>query len=260
MAVIFTMLDGLRSDAISEQRTPALYGLMQRSAYTLTAQSVVPSITLPCHLSIFHSMPPAQHGVLDNDFQPMARPTKGLVKHLRDHDLRSGFFHNWDVLRDITRPGELYTSFFIDTGYDLDGDSIVLEKAIASFGDFSLDFTFVYFASIDTAGHTFGWMSEGYLEQVKLVDSLVAQLLAAMPADRDLILQADHGGHEHTHGTELPEDMTIPWMLAGPKAKTGHKIKQAVTLLDTAPTICALLDIPPHKNWNGSIITDALRD
>lgn len=258
MAVVFIMLDGLRPDAIAPERTPTLHALTQRGAHTPTAQSVMPSMTLPCHLSIFHSVPPARHGIMDNTWHAMARPVKGLVGHLRDHDLRTGFFHNWDVLRDVTRPGELYSSFFIDTGYDLDGDAIIAEQAIASFTNHVLDFTFVYFASIDVAGHEFGWMSDGYLQQVRVVDELVGQVVEALPQDRDLLIHADHGGHERTHGTDKPEDMTIPWWLIGPHAKSGYSIQQSVSLLDTAPTVCALLNIPPHEDWDGQVVAEAL--
>jgi predicted AlkP superfamily pyrophosphatase or phosphodiesterase len=52
------MIDGLRPDAIVPADCPNLKALLARSAYSLTATSVMPSITLPCHTSIFHSVPP----------------------------------------------------------------------------------------------------------------------------------------------------------------------------------------------------------
>lgn len=260
MAVVFMMLDGLRPDAINSDRTPALIDFMARGASTLGAQSVDPSITLPCHTSIFHSVPPSRHGILDNEWHSMARPVTNLVGHLRQHDKRTGFFHNWDFLRDLTRPGELYFNFFIDTGYDLDGDEIIVEQATPALQSERFDFTFVYFASIDVAGHAFGWMSDDYLKLVVVVDKLVNRLLGIIPETTDIIIHADHGGHDRTHGTTRPEDMTIPWMIAGPKIKRGYQIQQPVSLLDTAPTVAWLLDVPVHEHWEGQPVTEVSVD
>ena len=34
---------------------------------------------------------------------------------------------------------------------------------------------------------------------------------------------ADHGGHDRTHGTGSPEDMTIPFIIKGKNFKAGEK-------------------------------------
>lgn len=257
MNVVLIMLDGLRPDAITEERTPFLSRAMARGAYTLTAQSVVPSITLPCHTSIFHSVSPEQHGVFNNVWNPVPTLGANLVGQLQAHGKRSAFFHNWDVLRDLTRPQELYFNFYMNTGYDLDGDEVIVEQAALALAHKRFDFTFVYFASIDVSGHTFGWMSEDYLRQVEIVDALAGKLLEAIPPTTTIILQADHGGHNHDHGTDLPEDMTIPWIILGPGIKRGYQIRELVTLLDTAPTIAALLDVPAPQEWVGHIVREA---
>ena len=57
---VFIMVDGLRPDALAAARLPNINGLRARGAATLRASSVMPSITIPCHMSIFHSIPPAR--------------------------------------------------------------------------------------------------------------------------------------------------------------------------------------------------------
>ena len=37
---------------------------------------------------------------------------------------------------------------------------------------------------------------------------------------------ADHGGHDRTHGTDSPEDMTIPFIIKGKNFKVGEKISR----------------------------------
>lgn len=259
MRVLFVMLDGLRPDAISPETTPTLTRLIAQGAATMRARSVMPSMTLPCHTSIFHSVPPARHGILENNWTPMARPVVGLVDHLKLRNKRSAFVYNWEYLRDMNRPGSLYRSFYMDTGEELDGDHVIREQTLPLLNDTSLDFIFSYFASIDVAGHLYGWMSDGYLQQVALVDDLLRPLLGALPEAMTVILHADHGGHERTHGTDSPEDMTIPWVISGPTVRAGYTLTRDVSLLDTAPTVLHLLGVPQPDAWEGQAVTEALR-
>lgn len=256
---LLLMIDGLRPDAISPERTPALQSVIQRGAATMRAQSVMPSITLPCHTSIFHSVPPERHGILDNEWHSMARPVRGLVDQIRIQDKRAAFIYNWEQLRDLNRPGSLHFSFFVDSAYQLDGDEIMAEEGIKAIKRNQTDFLFLYFGTVDTAGHAFGWMSEGYLNQVAFVDALVAKVLDVLPESATIIIQSDHGGHERTHGTTLPEDLTIPWIIAGPNITSGTSIAAPVSLLDTAPTIAHVLGIPAPSDWEGSVVHSAFR-
>jgi phosphopentomutase len=121
-------------------------------------------------------------------------------------------------------------------------------------GDF--DFAFVYLGSVDVAGHTHGWMSEGYLAQITRVDRALGSLLDALPAGATVLLQSDHGGHARDHGTDMPEDLTIPWLVAGPRIRQGYTIEVPVSLLDTAPTIVELLGLTAHPKWEGRCVEE----
>lgn len=256
MNVIFVMIDGLRPDAIAAANTPTLRAIMARGASTLQAQSVMPSVTLPCHTSIFHSVPPERHGITSNVWTPMARPIEGLMEVAKYGDKRCAFFINWEELRDVSRPGSLAHSFMVSTSYDLEnGDRIVAHHAIQHVG--SHDFSFVYLGTVDSAGHFYGWMSNEYLRQVERVDAELAKIVAALPSESVLMVQADHGGHDRFHGTDAPEDMTIPWMMMGTGIKQGYEITRRVTLLDTAPTIARLLGLRSPRDWEGESVDEA---
>lgn len=257
MPVVLMLLDGLRPDALTAVNPPHLSAFIARGASTMQARSVDPSVTLPCHMSIFHSVPPSRHGVTDNIYHPPARPITGLVEQLHLHGKRSGLFHNWDPLRDLSRPENLYFNAFVATGYDLDGDAPVVEMFTAYHARYTLDFSFVYFASIDVAGHHFGWMSDGYLEQVAVVDGLVGAALAEIPETTTVLIHADHGGHARTHGTTSDDDMLIPWMIAGPSVRRGFTVERPVSLLDTAPTVAHVLGVPPSPQWEGQAVVEA---
>ncbi len=260
MPVVLIMLDGLRPDALTAAHTPRLDAFIAQGAHTLAARSVMPSITLPCHTSIFHSIPPSRHGIMDNVWHSMARPLVGLVDAAHVTGKRCAYFYNWEPLRDLSRPESVYFSFFVNNSYDLEGDAVTAEAAARYLPEYNFDFTFVYFGCIDTAGHNFGWLSDGYQRQIEKTDPLVGRVLDALSPDTTVIIHADHGGHERSHGTELPEDMTIPWMIGGAGVKRGHIIRQPVSLLDTAPTITHLLGIPRPAGWEGQVVSEALTD
>lgn len=255
---IFVMIDGLRPDAIETAQCSTLRALRERGAWTFTAQSVMPSITLPCHMSIFHSVPPTRHGVTTNTWQPMARPLPGLIDLAKQHGKRCSAIYNWEPLRDLSRPETLEFAWYRNTTWTHEGDDEVTDVAIAHILKDKPDFAFVYLGTVDTAGHYYGWMSEGYLRQAERADGNLGRLLAALPAGANVLVHADHGGHERNHGLDIPEDMTIPWLLVGPKVRAGHQVQQPVTLLDSAPTLARLLDIPPHRDWEGRCVTEAL--
>ena len=256
-SVVFMMLDGMRPDALMQANAPRLHAFMADGASTLTARSVMPSITLPCHTSIFHSVPPTRHGILENQWHAMARPVTGLVEAAYIADKRCGFFHNWEPLRDLNRTEKLQVSFFANTSYELDGDRVIAEAAVKYIPAYKLDFAFVYFGVIDIAGHVYGWMSDDYIKQIEHTDEFVGMVLDAVGPEWTVIIHADHGGHDRDHGTDRPEDMTIPWLIGGAGVKRGYTIQREVTLLDTAPTIAHLLGIPRPTDWEGQPVLEA---
>jgi predicted AlkP superfamily pyrophosphatase or phosphodiesterase len=254
--VAFFMLDGVRPDALTAAKCPAITGLMRRGAATLQATGVMPCITLPSHTSIFHSVPPERHGVTSNDWQPMARPVPGLFEVAHAAGLRTAFLYNWEPLRDLARPGSLDAAFFRSSQHERDGDDITAIAARQVLGRDRPDFIFIYFGTVDAVGHDYGWMSADYLAQLERVDVGLGSVLAELGDDCAVVVQADHGGHDRDHGEPIPEDLTVPWLVAGPGIRRGHRITQPVTHLDTAPTIARLLGLAPAPQWEGRCVEE----
>lgn len=257
MSVVLAVIDGLRSDAIEVGDCPNLKALMAQSAFTLQATSIMPSMTLPCHTSIFYSVPPTRHGITSNTWLPMARPLPGLFEQAAAAGLRCASFYNWEPLRDLSRPGRLSHAYFINNfETDPHGDQIIATEATRYLANHATDFAFVYFGTLDTAGHNYGWMSPAYLAQLERVDRALGILIGALPDDASVLLQSDHGGHERGHGSDSPADMTIPWLVSGPGIKQNYQLIASVSLLDTAPTLARLLGIAPHPQWEGRCLDE----
>ena len=126
------------------------------------------------------------------------------------------------------------------------------------------DFCFIYLEGVDAAGHEHGWMSPKYMEAVTKADRAVGRLinrLSESGRDRqyNLFLMADHGGL-HTHHIEpVPEVLTIPFIAGGPDIKKDYNITEPTTILDVAPTVATLLDLPQKCPWDGRILSEIFR-
>ncbi|MCP4416418.1 MAG: hypothetical protein GY805_07340 [Chloroflexi bacterium] len=140
---ILIMVDGLRPDAIGVASCPRLKALMASGSFTLCASSIMPSITVPCHMSIFHSVPPTRHGITTNNWQPMARPLLGLVEQAKAANLHTAFFYNWEPLRNLSVPGSLDFSYFRNNVYtDMKGESVIVDAAVRYIANDEPDFVF----------------------------------------------------------------------------------------------------------------------
>jgi predicted AlkP superfamily pyrophosphatase or phosphodiesterase len=257
-SAVLILVDGVRPDALSAVDCPNINALRARGASTLQATSLMPSVTLPCITSILHSLPPQDHAVLTNDWLGLAHPVPGLIDLAHGAGLFTASFYNWEPLRDLSRPGSLSLSVFFRNSHNSNGDQIIAEQAARLIRTEEDSFSFVYFGTVDAAGHTYGWMSDEYLAQLARVDRALGTLLSALSTDTTVLVQADHGGHGFTHGTEAPEDMLIPWIIAGPGIRHGYEIRGPVSLLDTAPTLARALGITPHPEWEGKSIEEIL--
>jgi arylsulfatase A-like enzyme len=78
----------------------------------------------------------------------------------------------------------------------------------------------------------------------------VERLKGDISDEYTLILLADHGGHDRTHGTEMPEDMTIPMVFSGRRFAKGREISD-LSIKDVAATVASLLEVPVAPEWEG---------
>lgn len=250
MRVLLILVDGMRPDSLTDIQKAQ--EIIEKSSYTMEAKTVMPSVTLPCHMSLFHSVDPSRHGTTTNIYAPQVRPINGLCEVIKNNNKSSAFFYNWEELRDLTRPDSLSFSYFCrgrNIGYDR-ANKIITDAAIEYISDFYTDFTFLYLGDTDGVGHKYGWMSNEYIAAVNRSWDEIDKIINSLTEDYTVIITADHGGHDRFHGTDLPEDMTIPLIIKGKDFKAGEKLEN-VSIKDIAPTVAKLLDIAPDREWEG---------
>jgi predicted AlkP superfamily pyrophosphatase or phosphodiesterase len=137
----------------------------------------------------------------------------------------------------------------------LRGDADVANEAIVHIAN-DFDFLFVHFPQVDAVGHASGWMSPQYLEQVTETDKAVSRLIGNLPVGTTIILTADHGGQLRSHGTQQKVDMTIPWIVVGPRVARRGPLTRPIRTVDTAMTVLTLLGVPPPPHAVGRMISE----
>ena len=250
MRVLLILVDGMRPDSITD--LPKAQEMIGKSSYTMEATTVMPSVTLPCHMSLFHSVDPSRHGTAINIYAPQVRPINGLCEVIKNNGKNSAFFYDWEELRDLTRPGSLHWSYFckgLAVGLDK-ADRLLTDAAIEYLAEYDTEFTFLYLGEADEVGHACGWMSEEYLAAIRRSWDAIGRIVNSLPDDFTVMVTADHGGHDRTYGTDSPENMTIPFIIKGKDFKPGEKLEN-VSIKDIAPTAAKLLDIAPDQAWEG---------
>jgi hypothetical protein len=255
--VVIVSIDGLRPDAIPQAPMPNLTALMQSGAYSLGAQTVFPSVTLISHASMLVGVCPSKHGVNWNDYLPEMGYALGtdLFDIAHAVGLRTYMYASKEKLQQITEPASLDAFVYVN-----DRDLVLMERLLAEFPqDFGV--LFIHLGLTDGMGHVYGWLSPEQLSVIRRADEALGLLLAELVArnlqgETLVIVTADHGGHATTHGSSLPEDMTIPWVATGP----GIQPKALTTLvhtMDTAATAAFALGLPIPAEWDGVPVYEA---
>ena len=250
MKTMLILVDGMRPDALAACK--AAQRVMKNCVYTLNAKTVMPSVTLPCHVSLFYSMPPERHGTVSNTYTPPKSLLLSLFDVLAIEKKDVASFYSWGQLRDLCHPASLNYSLLIkgtSCGWDQVNDRLT-DAAIGYVTENNTDLAFLYLGYPDEAGHAHGWMSAEYMSALENSWENIARVIEALPKDYAVIITADHGGHDHTHGTELPEDMTIPLIFAGAERELIGDLSN-VNIIDIAPTIAALSGTAPTSEWEG---------
>jgi phosphopentomutase len=135
-------------------------------------------------------------------------------------------------------------------------DDSLTDMALERIAKSKPDFVFLYMVETDEkGGHDHGWMSPEYLECISRAIDNVKRVYEACGDEYTIVVTADHGGHDRSHGTHMPEDMTIPTFYIG-KNFEGGKVLENATILDIAPTIADVMHILPAPEWEGKSLVN----
>ncbi len=278
--VFIISIDGGKPAVIAQSDMPVLKQLVTEGAHTWVADTTYPSITLPSHTSMLTGVGPTKHRVLWNEWIP----SNGLVTvptifvEAKKAGLSTAMLVGKEKFRHLDLPGTLDVFDFnpaettnvmktmAGETKPMREDTVLAAKVARNAARYIVEkkpsLCFIHFTDTDNTGHKYGW---GSPEQIKAFADVDAALGVVVKAIREagiadqsvLIVTADHGGHDKTHGLSIPDDMNIPWIAWGRGVKKNFEITDPVVTYDTAATALWLLDLPRADNLDGKPVTSA---
>jgi len=251
--VILISIDGTRADAIKKSGNPFVDYLMKNGTYCLNEKTVFPSVTLPCHYSMTHSVPPERHGMTVNYYMPPVRPVAGIFEVVNSFGGKVAMCSNFVFLRDLASPEAVHVAYFLKMAYYEEEDVKVYEKAIEFLETETPDIMFVHMVDTDHYGHNHGFMSDKYLQRLNIALSFAQKIYEKAKDEYTVIITSDHGGHDRIHGTEVKEDMFVPFFMIGEGVAKGKEIKD-MSILDVTPTIADIMGLSKISFWEGNVI------
>ncbi len=267
--VIVIGCDGFGSIGFTPSNTPVLHKLMREGAWTLHARGVLPTVSSPNWASMIMGAGPEQHGVTSNDWEtnkfeiaPIATGPGGIfptifgVLREQKPNAKIACVHDWDGFARLLEPRAP------DLIENVKGSPATARRAIEVIEQMKPDFLFIHFDDVDHAGHTHGWKSPEYFEEVGQIDNLIGTVVGAVDGaglrkETLIIMTADHGGQGKSHGNATMDEIEIPWIIFGPGVAAGREIKDPVNTYDLAPTIAWVLGIRTPRCWIGKPVIEA---
>ena len=266
--VVIISIDGLRPDAIDAFDARNIERLMREGSYSLSAQTILPSKTLPSHTSMLTGVDVDQHGIAWNSDQTAEHghvdvPT--IFALAREAGYRTAAFFSKTKFHHLEVPHSL-DHVRSPQGGVLTG-RYTWKRIVGMVEDYlesdveAPNLLFVHIGEPDYAGHVYGWMSGTYGLAVRQADSAVAEIVDEAndrfgAGNYTLIVTADHGGHGRDHGSTDPRDTTIPWIIWGKGVQPGATLP-TINTMDTAATALWMLGVATPSEWVGRPVTSA---
>jgi predicted AlkP superfamily pyrophosphatase or phosphodiesterase len=258
--VVIVSFDGGKPAVMQAARMPRTHWLAHKGAHTWAARTVVPSVTLPSHTSMLTGVGPETHKITWNDYQK----DKGVVEVptvftlAKKQDLKTALIAGKEKFKHLNIPGSL--DYYFAEASDA---KTVAQEAVKQLTMLQPDILFLHFPDPDGTGHDKGWGSPEQFDAFARCDDALGTVLdtlkqTGLARSTALILSADHGGHDKTHGTNRPDDVLIPWIAFGSGIR-HRRIIEPVYTCDTAATALHLLGISVPADWEGRPVQSALR-
>lgn len=140
--------------------------------------------------------------------------------------------------------------------YATAGDRDVVDRALEVI-EAGFDLLFIHLPNIDYFGHLTGWMSPTYISEIGDTDIQVGRIVESLPPNVTVIITSDHGGSDLSHGSNIPEHMTIPWIIAGPQVVVNHQLATPVVITDTAASAAFVLGLNLQPDADGRPVYEA---
>ena len=248
-------IDGA-GDFFSKTETPNIDRICADGAVGHRILTSIPTISAECWGSMLIGVQPKVHELTNGTIGSVEykhrdeHPT--VFKVIRDAhpDAKLGSFSNWSPIN----------TSIADSGIGIVKRSADDQTLLLQICDFinneKPEFLFIQFDSIDGAGHTYGYNTERYLQELNVADGFVASIRKAVATsgiedDTLVIATADHGGSGHGHGGPSDEEKYVFFAAVGKTVPKGKKID--VRVIDMPAIVTHALGVPADPNWDSTV-------
>lgn len=267
--VILLGFDAMGSFGIQRANTPNLNWIMAHGSGSLSARSVRPSVSSPNWMSMLTGAEPEMHGVTSNDWMPGGieeitpavknkvglYPTVLELFKQRYPDKKLYAYYEW------SGQDRMYDMGLVDKAVTGKTGEVLMRMATEDFFRDRPDFLYVSILEIDDVGHAKTHESDEYLGCIAKYDALIGEFikkLRTMGLDKEsvVIITADHGGLEGSHGGDNVAETSIPLLLYGQGVTPGKMLSYAPSITDVAGTLAELTGTPLDGSAAGRFLAE----
>ena len=262
--VIILGFDGWDSASFDKAEMPFLKNKLPESAWTLHKRSILPSSSACNWATMFKGAGPEAHGYIDWNtrtpaFEVTEKNRKGFFPSLfsafreAHPDAEMGYLYQWEGMRYLFDMDDFsFVYQFADTYAGSDQMKAAAINYIMSKKPSLATFIWDY---PDKIGHSEGWDSIAYLEELKHLDSIIEDIvLACIKADMYdntlFVIVSDHGGHERTHGQPIISDLEAPFVVFG-LGVNPREIREPLMQYDVTAILANYLHLTQPSSWRG---------
>jgi predicted AlkP superfamily pyrophosphatase or phosphodiesterase len=175
-----------------------------------------------------------------------------LLKEQRP-ECKAAFFYEWG------ENGSLCPDNVIDKKQHINNLSKDISAVVNYIKTECPNFCAVAIDEPDHTGHSIGFHTPAYYQELNRLDGLIAQIIQAIKdagiLDNSIIIfSSDHGGVKKSHGGNTPFEREIPFIFFGNNIKEGAEISQEVMIYDIAATIAYIFELDTPSFWEGKVI------
>lgn len=224
--VVVVGIDGAGS-FIEAADTPNFDRIFAEGAVTYRAMSCFPTISAECWGAMLLGVGPEIHKLTNeivvHETYPSDAKYPTLFKRIRQAKPEAvmGSFCAWPALCRGLRE--------TDIGVAWDGtypDALLNPKICDFIREEKPDFFFIQYNTVDGEGHRQGYQSPKYMQQIHDVDALFGQVYdtlekEGMLEDTLLLVIADHGGVDNTHGGWSDAEKYVTFAARGKNVRKG---------------------------------------
>jgi hypothetical protein len=268
--VLTIAMDGLRPDALAAANTPNIDALLDGSffgtggpsgIFSMNAQAEHLTFSGPGWGAYMTGLHVDRHGADTNGFEHVVPGTTDWFVPLETFNpaLDTRRVLTWNIANTSFPSGADVAENY---EYSTNGDQLMTNRVAQMMQDSATDAVMMFYSDTDVAGHSCGFSPTApcYITAIQKVDQQLGQVFSAMHArptfaneDWLVIITTDHGGLGTGHSGGLPEQRTIPFIVAGQLATTV--LPQAnPRLVDVAATVLTYFGAPIPSNYDGHAV------